>query len=195
MAKIPTTDRTFHIQSAAHMLQKLRWELGHAYSLIQSQEDMQAAAYFAINAATTAWHLGDWVCVELTESNAWSIAKEKLGTANEQDFASFLRKDPLLYSCHQIATAFKHRAMLEKHRIDGFMTINSPIEFLVGEELHSVITFRVVFPGADIDLMALLHSVERWWQITLAVLGLLPTDLFEPDPVSDDTDAIGMFTG
>jgi hypothetical protein len=195
MGKISATDRTFHIQSAAHMLQKLRWEFGRAYSLIQSQEDMQAAAYFAINAATTAWHLGDWVCVELTESNAWAVAKEKLGTRNEQEFTSYLRKDPLLYSCHQIATAFKHRAILEKHRIDGFMTVNSPIEFIVGEEPQAVTTFRVVFPGANIDLMALLHSVERWWQMTLIRLGLLPTELFEPDAIADDPDASEMFTG
>lgn len=195
MKKIPATDRTFHIQSAAHMLQKLRWEFGHAYSLIQSQEDMQAAAYFAINAATTAWHLGDWVCIELTERCAWPIAKEKLGVGNEQELTSFLRKDPILYSCHQIATAFKHRAMTEKHRIDGFKTINSPIEFIIDKESYSVTTFRVIFPNANIDLMALLHSVERWWQMTLAVLGLLPVELFEPNPGSDDTESIGLFTG
>ncbi|WP_243050968.1 hypothetical protein [Dyella sp. RRB7] len=195
MTKIPATDRTFHLKSSAHMLQKLRWELGHAYSLVQSQMDMEAAAYFAINAATTAWHLGDWVCVELSENDAWSIAKEKLDAGNEQELTSFLRKDPLLYSCHQIATAFKHRAMLERHRIDGFMTVDSPIEFLVGEEPHSVTTFRVIFPGADIDLMALLHSVERWWQMTLAVLGLLPVEFFEPDQNASDTDAIEIFAG
>jgi hypothetical protein len=97
------------------MLQKLAWEINGLREQIESQPEKVFnhldAAYFAFNAAVTAWHLSDWTWASIPDQNKREVATSlQISSAKYEDFAEALRgKSRALAICHAIANGSKHK--------------------------------------------------------------------------------------
>ena len=101
--------KTFSIDTPSGLLAKLHWEVsrldvtpGHA---------IQVIAYRALNCATTAWHMCDWLFESGRTDDALKLRMVELFGGQSftlkhvQDWAS---KDRAIAICRQLATASKH---------------------------------------------------------------------------------------
>tara|TARA_B100000315_G_scaffold236682_1_gene252730 strand:- start:2461 stop:3027 length:567 start_codon:yes stop_codon:yes gene_type:complete len=106
---------TFGIKTWRDMLKKLHWELDRLAEI--EDHDHETAAYHCFNAAVTAWHLHEWIWLDIKqnsklraqlarEAGIWPQKFEKGDwhkfVQNHETFA------PVLRYCRIIVTATKH---------------------------------------------------------------------------------------
>ena len=106
---------TFGIKTSHDMLNKLHWELDQ---LAKTEDrDHKTAAYHCFNAAMTAWHLYEWIWLDIKRdyklrarlARKAGIAPQKF---KKRDWKNFVENYeffyPVLRYCKIIATASKH---------------------------------------------------------------------------------------
>lgn len=170
MAGTNATTRTFGLSSPEHMLEKLEWEAGLLYAAIAEKEAMNAPAYHALNAATTAWHIVDWVCDDLDERHAWPLAQAALGVGDKAAFTSLALAQRSLAACWQIANAWKHRSLDRSYR-HGYETSDTFQFYEQDGKFGALRMIRVQMPNADLDVRIVMHDAIDWWTRTLTALG------------------------
>jgi len=126
--------QSFGIASPKDMLEKLRFEVEQPPPG-SGQREMKFAG---INIAVTAWHLTEWIAVELTKTNRWPEAAKVLkfnfpqqnAEDREKAFMDYAKGDsPEMEAAESIANASKHRERRinlfngNVHTPDGSQTI------------------------------------------------------------------------
>lgn len=126
------SDKTFGVTEPIDMLAKLEWEWDKMRSF-PITEHSHEKSYYAINAATTSWHLSEWLGATMDETNFKRISAEA-GTPI-QDWVSLrawaTQECYALRICDQLANGAKH--MVIKPREDAISTTER--EFLMGNDL------------------------------------------------------------
>ena len=106
---------TFGIKTSRDMLRKLHWELDQLANT--EDHDDQTAAYHCFNAAVTAWHLHEWIWLEIKRDDKLRARLAREAGVPPQKFkkhhwAEFMQKRHPFYEvlryCKIIATASKH---------------------------------------------------------------------------------------
>lgn len=106
---------TFGIKTSHDMLNKLHWELDQLAKTEDS--DHQTAAYHCFNAAVTAWHLYEWIWLDIKRDYKLRALLAREAGVPPQKFKKhhwkkFVQKRerfyPILRYCRIIATASKH---------------------------------------------------------------------------------------
>jgi hypothetical protein len=102
---LPGVDKTFAIEDAAHMVDKLIWEIEQLRQV--SPHDPEALSYGAFNCAVTAWIIADWIFFEMPGRSRDAIGCKTVGA-----YRSWARRQsPWVNICREIATASKHRVI------------------------------------------------------------------------------------
>jgi len=112
---------TMGLMGPLDLYRKLRWESKMIDQL--AIPDGVGAIYCALNAAISAWQLGDWIAVALAHDQRWPLAAAHLGATKmqtKQDLQAEMRKCDALLACQQIATAGKHLNIVQGTFRDGF---------------------------------------------------------------------------
>ncbi len=106
---------TFGIKTSHDMLNKLHWELDQLAKTEDS--DHQTAAYHCFNAAVTAWHLYEWIWLDIKRDYKLRALLAREAGVPPQKFKKhhwkkFVQnREPfysILHYCRIIATASKH---------------------------------------------------------------------------------------
>jgi hypothetical protein len=100
---------TMGLMGPLDLYRKLRWESKMVDQLAIT--DGGGAIYCALNAAISAWQLGDWMAVALAHDQRWPLAATHLAAKQmqtKQDLQVEMRKCDALVACQQIAAAGKH---------------------------------------------------------------------------------------
>jgi hypothetical protein len=98
---LPGRDQTFAFASCRDMLTKLEREI-ERYALVDGK-DVEAMKDLAFNIAVTAWHLCDWVFMDMTPQKRESLSIRSLREMCERAFTC-----RALQVFRQVATASKH---------------------------------------------------------------------------------------
>lgn len=112
---------TMGLMGPLDLYRKLRWDSKMVDQL--AIPDGEGAIYCALNAALSAWQLGDWMAVALTHDQRWPLAAAHLGATKmqtKQDLQAEMRKCDALVACQQVATAGKHLNIEQGTFRDGF---------------------------------------------------------------------------
>ena len=106
---------TFGIKTSSDMLRKLHWELDQ---LAKTEDiDHQTAAYHCFNAAVTAWHLYEWIWLDIKRDYKLRARLAREASVPPQQFTkhhwkNFVQRhekaNPFLRYCRVITTASKH---------------------------------------------------------------------------------------
>ena len=101
--------QTFHLWGPRDYFRKLEWEVAELAKT--PKRDVFVLGYRAINCATTAWHMCDWVFAECerdadVRSRLANIAHREIATLG--DVQVWARTERPLAICRIIATAGKH---------------------------------------------------------------------------------------
>ena len=163
-------DRTFGMEGPIDLLAKLEWEAGRLYASLQDADDPDAPRYFALNAATTAWHILDWVVADLDERSLWPISTPSFRAANRSELFAIAQANRSLAACSQMANAWKHRS-LDRSFKAGYRTSDETVDFEFAGKPASMRFLRVRFPGGLFDVRIILHETIDWWATTLRILG------------------------
>lgn len=188
--KVPGYHMSMSIRSPMDMFRKLQWES----SLFETKlmDEMQAPVYCTFNAATTAWHMGDWTAAALDEHQGWQVASayfqatvEKLG-----DLQSRMRTCHGILACQQVAAAAKHMTIEGRTYREGFKAYDH-FSFFGRNDSGEIEwadiqrTIGVTFPN-EIDngvvrtqthsVAALLGDAMMWWESTLRGLSMWSED-------------------
>ncbi len=106
---------TFGIKTSRDMLKKLHWELDQLANT--EDHDHQTAAYHCFNAAVTAWHLYEWIWLDIKrDCKLRALLAREAGVPpqkfNKHHWAKLVQKRKPFYQilryCKIIATASKH---------------------------------------------------------------------------------------
>lgn len=112
---------TMGLMSPLDLYRKLLWESKMIEELILAQGD--GAIYCALNAAISAWQLGDWTAAALTNDQRWPLAAAHFGSGpmkGKPHLQRAMRQCEALVACQQIAAAGKHRLIEHGTFRDGF---------------------------------------------------------------------------
>lgn len=165
--------RTFGLNGPADVFAKLEWEDSRLHDAMDNHEHISAACYIALNAATTAWHLCDWVCDDLSAAGRWQDA-EQFGVRDKPGFINLALTNRSMKICWQLANAWKHRSLQERTFRSGYETRDSFLFFGNDDGVQSVVRYlRVRFPGGDFDIKIVTHEAINWWRDMLRALGYL----------------------
>lgn len=154
-------DRTLGTLTLEDMLAKLRWEVGefHRLAAVQIDDRNLPARYMAQNAASTAWHMTDWLAAELEDRSLWAafsvLADREIKSKSE--LGAFLRGSYALLACQQIAFAVKHMRIDENAYEDGIIMDDRFFD-VIGE----------IDAGGNVTRVD--HFEERKYPIPLVVL-------------------------
>lgn len=169
------------------MFCKLRWECSQVG--IFDQSNHHASAYSAINAAITAWQLGDWVAHALSADKRWPLAAALFGEqpmTKKFDLQREMRKCEALHACQQIATAGKHFKIDQDTYREGYraeewvgnwVDKDTPdgVPRLVVVSHHMTVTFPTyIDEGRKVQkqhgIRLVLADASEWWEATLKSL-------------------------
>lgn len=112
---------TIGLMSPLDLYRKLLWESKMIRELGFAEGD--GAIYCALNAAISAWQLGDWTAAALTNDQRWPLAAAHFGLGSmggKPDLQREMRQCEALVACQQIAAAGKHRLIDHGTFRDGF---------------------------------------------------------------------------
>jgi hypothetical protein len=195
MARPPKTDgkegrdRTLGLATLDDVYAKLIWETQQFVRLERSpRKPNLPAKYMAQNAASTAWHMGDWLAAELDFASSWA----QISTLTGQQLASldmlqtWMLKDVNLRSCQQIALAVKHVTLNKRAHEPDFQTIDEVVDvygklaedgftltegYTVARQLpiHAAVWLEGQHRGMY-DMKAILDGAATWWRDLLATL-------------------------
>jgi len=119
-------DRTLGTLTLADMLAKLRWEVSEFKRLSEStnEDPNLPARYMAQNAASTAWHMTDWLVDYLDDKDLWPLFSEATAPVppNKHNVKSWIRGSYAMLVCQQIAFAMKHVRIDDHAYEDGIFT-------------------------------------------------------------------------
>jgi hypothetical protein len=172
---------TMGLMSPLDLYRKLLWESKMIKELALSAGD--GSIYCALNAAISAWQLGDWTAAALTNDGRWPLAAAYLGSVSmktKADLQGAMRQCEALVACQQIATAGKHRLIKHGTFRDGFHAEHYVDYVLVaptgrhGEKIAvRTAAISVLFPGFvdEAKTVRKQHGIERvlqdaaaWWK-------------------------------
>ncbi len=181
--------QVFALATPQHLLGKLHWEINQLETMLASPDvpvfRHLEAAYFAFNAAVTAWHITDWVWQSLSEAEQAAICSEfdpkKIGLNEFKHGMGRLSRD--LKICQQIANGSKHyrldrpdkdltvklRWRRRKAR-SGELSAGSPIATYKFE-------FVVLDNEIEKDAVSVFRAVEKFWQDWLGKWGFAEATL------------------
>jgi hypothetical protein len=175
------------------LLNKLRWEYQNVARMlsIHSRDESIGSAYFALNAATTCWHLCDWVIADLDVKSSWPIKVAGAVITNGASFIDTVKTDPAMRAIYQINNAWKHRSLRKGTYVSGYRADNwlalppdgmdAPAMRFLGINVPDIENFEEFSPNdmsscqyiGPIDIRPLLLRAIEWWETTLADLGYL----------------------
>lgn len=119
---LPARRRTFAFENCHDMLEKLAWEIEHLRALETGDiHEVALAAYWATNAACTAWHLSDWVYADMNDHHRAEIPLVEGKREGLENFQANLLQRADLRVCAAIALTVKHALLREgsAKRFDG----------------------------------------------------------------------------
>ena len=165
------------------VFRKLEWERSLLETSLMNHP--LAPVYCTLNAAITAWHLGDWTAAALDEDGRWSSASHYFQVAVESKSAlqDEMRRSHGLRVCQQIAAAAKHMTIESPTYVEGFEASDKFHFFGVpGDSVHRIkrwisVTFPAVQDGLvtrqeSSSIHAVLADASMWWEATLRGTGL-----------------------
>ena len=108
--------KTFRLSDSRDILEKLQWELDTLFC--RQRHDIRVCQYHAFNCAITAWHVTDWLWLDITPEVKARLEEKTQRKLNRcEDFQTYVREAcPSLVLCHQIANGSKH--CLLEHKPD-----------------------------------------------------------------------------
>jgi hypothetical protein len=184
------THVTLGINTPMDMFRKLRWECDKVQYF--NADDPMGMVYSAMNAAITAWQLGDWVANALTSDDAWTLAERLFNVrpmSSKADLQRAMRGCEALLACQQIATAGKHykieaRAFRPGFRADRHDTywIDDSADDGYDRAIIAGQHLSVVFPttvdnnrriSKQHGIRLVLDDASAWWEATLKGLAYL----------------------
>jgi hypothetical protein len=109
--------KAFGFRDSRDMLEKLRWELNNLFS--RQRLDIAVCQYHAFNCAVTAWHVTDWLWLDIIPEVRARLEEKTQRRLNRcEEFQAYVRDAcPELKLCHQIANGSKH--CLLEHKPDA----------------------------------------------------------------------------
>jgi len=181
--------RVFGLATPRHMLQKLYWEIHSLERNIESQvtetHSQLDAAYFAFNAAVTAWHLSDWVWESASVELKAEIANElKLKASTVDEFQRSLSQNyEAIENCRNIANGSKHKTDR------GNQSFRVSLEWTYGSTFHGTTKIDapisydllVVNNGHQVRAVEMFNEVFRVWRCLLSEWGFVEPELVTGD--------------
>ena len=171
---------TMGLMGPLDLYRKLLWESKMIKELVIAEGE--GAIYCALNAAISAWQLGDWTAAALTYDQRWPLAAAHLGSSpmeTKQDLQRAMRQCEALVACQQIAAAGKHRLIGHGTFRDGFHAEHYVdyllVQFSDGSEEIAVrrAAISVLFPGyvdeaktvrKQQGIEHVLQEAAHWWE-------------------------------
>jgi hypothetical protein len=195
MARPPKTegkegrDRTLGLSTLDDVYAKLIWETQQFIRLERSpRRPNLPAKYMAQNAASTAWHMGDWLATELDFAAAWDKASTLTGQPlrNIESLQSWMLKDVNLRSCQQIALAVKHVTLMKHAHEADFQTTDQVVDVYgkLADDGFTLTEGHTVTRQLPVDaavwlegehrgmygMTTILDGAATWWRNVLATL-------------------------
>lgn len=167
-------DKTFNVTSPRDYFDKLHWEVKSLFENMYEVVD-QIRVYKVMNAASTAWHLTDWVYPELT--NEQRAGRTKGPSRGLTGYQTWLRHEcGALHICRQIAIPAKHREIT--NHPDSKITTGMTMYSVPGTgRMRILLEPSIHIDGVYSSVENVLMAAEDFWRLELQTLGLWgPTD-------------------
>jgi hypothetical protein len=170
----------FALRGCRDLLEKLRFETGSLNTT--ERHDVKGRAYIAFNCAVTAWHMTDWVWIELDQTQRTKV-QELTGTSctlvgtNPKPLQEYARRSsPALKLCESIANGSKHRVLRQPPPVSTRMTDGQGADYgnpVVNED------------GKEIWFGDVLWQAVCWWEVFLAKWHIAEEPPFVPEGDGD----------
>jgi hypothetical protein len=149
--------QTFGFENCVDLYWKLYWEIACLQHV--SPHNIIDMKCFALNAAITAWHLTEWVFIDMTP-----VQRERHRIRSLIEFQNFARKHcRALHLCRQIATASKHRTVTL--HADRGVTTDFGLTPLSQSEEQFGTNWEIVIKDGAATLLAInvLEEARSYW--------------------------------
>lgn len=161
------SDKTFSLTNPMDMLVKLEWEWDKMRGFDITKYSHEKA-YFALNAATTAWHISDWLAATLSEEQYLQLSTQA-GT-QIRDLKSLqnwaIRECNGVFVCDQVANGAKHFAIRPREE----PVSAKEREFLLGE----LRTYYLMIEGGGnlISMDWIIGQAYAFWKEVFLACGI-----------------------
>jgi hypothetical protein len=153
----------FGLRSCRDLLVKLRCEMGDISST--ERFNVMGRLYIAFNCVVTAWHMTDWVWVELDQEKRERVqtcagTKYKLLTTDPRPLQEFARRhSPALKLCELLANGSKHCSLRNRNpHVSTKMTDGEGVDY--GNPV-------VIVDGKETWVGDVLCQAALWWETFL----------------------------